>query len=138
MLAYFGDSASGLGNDGYFITSARGDDKSRAAISCGNIDAPYNSESGADGPEYDDGLLHHMVSTLNATDITLYIDGELMQSTPLSATNSISCISPNFAYLAKGGYGADPEWIGAILEFNIYNVALSEAEVAARYAAGPQ
>jgi hypothetical protein len=138
MLAYFGDSATGLGNDGYFITSARGDDKSRAAISCGNTSAPYSVESGADGPEYDDGLLHHMVSTLNATDITLYIDGVLMQSTPLSATNSISCISPNFAYLAKGGYNDDPEWIGAIEEFNIYDVALSEAEVAARYAAGPQ
>jgi hypothetical protein len=137
MLAYFGDSVNGLGSNGYFMTSARGDDKSRAAISCGDIATPWASESGADGPELDDGLLHHMVSTLTATDITLYIDGVLISSTPLSATNSISCISPNFAYLAKGGYDGDPEWIGAIEEFNIYNVALSEAEIAARYAAGP-
>jgi len=138
MLAYFGDNVNDMGNDGFFITSARGDDKSRAAISCGNTSAPYSAESGADGPEYDDGLLHHMVSTLNATDITLYIDGVLMASTPLSATNSISCISPNFAYLAKGGYGGDPEWIGAIEEFNIYDKAMSAAEVAVSYAAGPQ
>src|SRR4030042_5819066 len=27
MLAYFGDSVNGLGSNGYFITSARGDDK---------------------------------------------------------------------------------------------------------------
>jgi len=79
-----------------------------------------------------------MDSTINATDITLYIDGVLMASTPLSETNSISCISPNLAYLAKGGYGGDPEWIGAIEEFNIYDVALTEAQVAANYAAGPQ
>jgi len=129
MLAYFGDSVNGLGSNGYFITSARGDNKSRAAISCGDIATPWASESGADGLEYDDGLLHHMVSTLSATDITLYIDGVLIASTPLSATNSISCISPNFAYLAKGGYDGDPEWIGLIHEFNIYNRALSESEV---------
>jgi hypothetical protein len=137
MLAYFGDSVDTLGSNGYFITSARGDDKSRAAISCDDIASPWASESGADGPEYDDGLLHHMVSTINATDITLYIDGVLIASTPLSATNSISCISQNFAYLAKGGYEGDPEWIGQIHEFNIYDKALSDAQIAANYAAGP-
>ena len=78
-----------------------------------------------------------MVSTINATDITLYIDGVLIASTPLSERNKISGISPNFAYLAKGGYGGDPEWIGSIQEFNIYNRALSEAEIAANYAKGP-
>jgi hypothetical protein len=39
--------------------------------------------------------------------------------------------------LAKGGYGSDPEWIGAIDEFNIYNKALSAEEIAVLYAAGP-
>ena len=137
MLAYFGDSLDGLGSNGFFITSARFDDKSRAAISIGDIATPWASETGADGPEYDDGLLHHMVSTINATDITLYIDGVLIASTPLDPNNSISGISQNFAYLAKGGYGGDPEWIGSIQEFNIYDYALSLAEVEANYAAGP-
>ena len=129
MLAYFGDSVNGLGSNGFLITTARADDKSRAAISCGDIATPWASETGADGPEYDDGLLHHMVSTIDATDITLYIDGELIASTPLAAHNSISGISQNFAYLAKGGYDGDPEWIGSIEEFNIYNKALSASEV---------
>ncbi len=129
MLGYFGDSVNDLGSNGYFMTSARGDDKSRAAISIGDEATPWASESGADGPEYDDGLLHHMVSTLNATDITLYIDGVLIASTPLDPNNMISGISQNFAYLAKGGYEGDPEWIGAIHEFNIYNKALSAGEV---------
>jgi hypothetical protein len=137
MLAYFGDSVDGLGSNGFFITSARGDDKSRAAISIGDIATPWASESGADGPEIDDGLLHYMASTIDGTDITLYIDGELIASTPLSAANQISGISQNYAYLAKGGYTGDPEWIGAIEQFAIYDVALSEAQIAANYAAGP-
>jgi hypothetical protein len=136
MLAYFGDSVNGLGSNGYFITAARADDKSRTAISIGDAATPWASESGADGPEYDDGLLHHMVSTIDGVNITLYIDGVLMASTPLSAANVIGGISPNYAYLAKGGYTSDPEWIGAIHEFNIYNKALSEAEVASLFGQG--
>jgi hypothetical protein len=143
MLAYFGDStdpdpSAGLGNDGFFITSARGDDVSRAAISIGNSSAPWEAESGANGPEYDDGLLHHMVSTIDAMEITLYIDGELIASTPLDANNSIAGISTNYALLAKGGYGADPEWIGSIEEFNLYDSALSLDDVQVNYVAGPQ
>ncbi len=130
MLVYFGDTGSnGQGINSYFITPARGDDKSRAAISCGVTVNPWTGESGADGPEYDDGLLHHIVSTLNATDITLYIDGVLMASTPLAANNSIAGISPRFAYLAKSGYDGDSTWVGEILEFNIYNRALTADEI---------
>jgi len=129
MLSYFGDSVGGLGANGYFMTSARGDNVSRAAISIGNTSAPWSAESGANGPEYDDGKLHFMASTINATDITLYIDGVLIATTKLSATNTISGISQNLAYLAKGGYSGDPEWIGAIQEFRIYNKALSAAEI---------
>jgi hypothetical protein len=136
MLAYFGDSVNGLGSNGFFITSARGDDKSRAAISIGDEASPWASESGADGPEIDDGLLHQMASTIDGVDITLYIDGVLIASTPLSAANQISGISQNYAYLAKGGYTGDPEWIGAIEQFAIYDVALSAKQIAADYAAG--
>jgi len=60
----------------------------------------------------------------------------LLASTPLSETNKISGISQNLAYLAKGGYDGDPEWIGAIEQFAIYNVALSEEQIAASFAAG--
>lgn len=129
MLAFFGNTVSTLGNDYYFITSARGDDSSRAAISVGVEATPWTGESGANGPEYDDGELHHMVSTINATDITLYIDGELQATTPLDSNNSIEGISTMYAYLAKGGYEADPTWQGDILEFNIYDKALSADEI---------
>jgi len=132
MLAFLGDTLnSNLGINYYSITPARGDDMSRAAIGCGpaNTSSPWTYESNANGPELDDGELHHMVSTLTNDSITLYIDGELMESTPLDTNNSIARISPAFAYLSKGGYGVDPTWMGEILEFDIYNKALSSEEV---------
>ena len=141
MLAYFGaqnPGAAWMGTDYFFITSARDDNKSRAAISVGDSSAPWGDECGADGPEYDDaGVLHQMVGTLTATDIALYIDGVLISSAMLVDNDYIGGISQQLAYLAKGGYGNDPEWIGSIQEFNIYNHALSDAEVAANFAAGP-
>jgi hypothetical protein len=138
MLAYFGDNVNDMGNDGFFMTSARGDNVSRAAISCGNSSAPYSVESGANGPEYDDGLLHQMVATIDATDIALYIDGALCAKTALSATNKISALSNKLAYLAKGGYGGDPEWIGQIQEFSIYNRAVTADEVKQLFDEGPK
>ena len=137
MLAYFGDVVDEAGADGYFMTSARGDDKSRTAITCGVYTNPWSGETGADGVEYDDGELHHMVSTLTEDEISLYIDGELMATTPLAETNGIWGISTNYAYLAKSGYTTDPEWIGDINEFNIYNKALSGDEVLYLWLEGP-
>jgi hypothetical protein len=126
MLACFGDTLNGLGVNYYFFTPARGDDKSRAAISCNVLtSSPWSGESGADGPEYDDGELHHMVSTLTNDTITLYIDGDLQANTPLDTNNSIAGISSKFAFLAKSNYSGDSTWMGEILEFNIYNRALS-------------
>jgi len=142
MLAYFGgstdpDPSAGLGRDGFFMTSARGDDVSRGAISTGNSTDPWATETGVNGPELDDGLLHHMVFTINATQIAFYIDGELQGTAALSEANKLSAVSNNYALLAKGGYGGDPEWIGSIDEFNIYNVALTTGAVGVLYEAGP-
>ncbi len=129
MLVFFGNTVNSVGNDYYFITPARGDNVSRAAISCGVVTSPWTGENGANGPEVNDTLLHHMISTLTDTSITLYIDGELKASAPLDTNNSISKISAAFAYLAKGGYTGDATWRGEILEFNIFNKALSADEI---------
>ena len=139
MLASFGltnPDADWMGVDYFMMTSARGDDVSRAAISIGNYSDPWATESLVNGPEYDDGILHHMVATLTADAIVFYIDGVLMGSAALAGDNHIEGISQDSAYLARGSYGQDPEWIGSIEEFNIYNVALSAKQVAAKYAAG--
>jgi hypothetical protein len=140
MLASFGltnPDADWMGVDYFMMTSARGDDVSRAAISIGNYSDPWATESSVNGPEYDDGILHHVVATLTATEIAFYIDGVLMGTSELAGDNHIEGISQSSAYLAKAPYGQDPEWIGSIEEFNIYNVALSAEQVAAKYDAGP-
>jgi endo-1,4-beta-xylanase len=129
MLASFGDTRNTIGVNYFFITPAREDDVSRAGISCGDESTPWASETFAEGPEFDDGKLHQMVSTIDAENITLYIDGQLQESTPLDANNSIAKISSNYAYLAKSVYNNDPTWRGEILEFNIYDKALSLDEI---------
>ncbi|MDZ7723898.1 MAG: LamG domain-containing protein [candidate division KSB1 bacterium] len=129
MLVSFGNTQNTFGTDYFFMTAARADDVSRTAISCGDANTPWSSETGANGVEYDDGTVHHMVSTLDSTSITLYIDGELQTTTPLDSNNRISEISPLYAYLAKSLYDSDPTWRGYIHEFNIYNKALTADNV---------
>ncbi len=129
MIASFGDTQNSIGVNYFFITPARGDDVSRAAISCGDLSTPWASETGANGTEYDDGQLHQMVSTIDSSNITLYIDGKLQASTPLDSNNSISKISTKYAYLAKSVYNADSTWKGNIYQFDIYNKALSSDEI---------
>ena len=129
MIASFGDTKNSIGVNYFFITPARGDDISRAAISCGDESTPWASETGANGTEYDDGKLHQIVSTIDSANITLHIDGLLQASTPLDTNNSIAKISSNYAYIAKSVYNADSTWKGEIPEVNIYNRALSPDEI---------
>ena len=130
MLAFFGNTQNSIGVNYYFMTAARLDSVSRTAISCNNTSTPWSAETGVNGPEYDDGNLHHMISTLTSDSIKLYIDGTLTNAAKLDTNNNISRISTAFAYLAKSGYTGDLQWIGRIHEFNIYDKALDSAEVA--------
>jgi hypothetical protein len=143
MLAAFGEEGTGA-NPGFgykylFITPARGDDVSRAAIQTSSMDdSPWDEETGVSANvEHDDGIEHHFVATVDATNITFYIDGELVGSEPLAAGNEIAGIGQAVAYLGRGVYTVDPLWTGSINELNIYDRALSLAQVEANYAAGP-
>ena len=136
MLAFFGNTQNSVGVNYYFMTAARLDSVSRTAISCNNTSTPWSAETGVNGPEYDDGKLHHMVSTLTNDSIKLYIDGALTGAKQLDTNNTISSISQTFAYLAKSGYTGDAQWLGQIHEFNIYNKALDSAEVGFLYRKG--
>ena len=124
-----GNTQNTIGVNYYFMTAARLDSVSRAAISCNNTSTPWSAETGVNGIEYDDGKLHHMVSTLTNDSIKLYIDGALTGAKHLDTNNTISRISTAFAYLAKSGYTGDAQWIGRIHEFNVYNKALDSTLV---------
>lgn len=134
MLSYFGKSntADGLGYNYISTSSARGDNVSRTAISNGT----YNSEIGANGTEYDDGILHQMVSEISADSVILYLDGSLISKTANSIP--LSAISNSLAYLGKSGYANDPTWIGSISKFSIYNKSLSPSEVQYLYQQGAE
>ena len=117
-----------MGYNGFFLTPVRGDNKARAAISCW-ADTPYQGETGADGPEYDDSNLHHMVATINESQIALFVDGVETGRADLAATNTIDALEPLFCYLAKSGYDGDATWRGYTYECNIFSKALSAEEV---------
>jgi hypothetical protein len=129
MLAYFGGNENGLGGNGYFITPDRWTE-SRTAISCGNITAPWSAEQGVTGPPVSVGEKHHIVSVLTDSSIKWYIDGLLVGEAEVSGANSIAGISTVNAWLCKGGYDADPTWMGTIDEFNIYNGVMDAATIA--------
>jgi hypothetical protein len=135
MLAAFGEEGTGDSSTaGYrylFITPARGDNVSRAAIQTRSMDdSPNNEETGVNAPtEHDDGQIHQFVCTVDATSIAFYIDGEQIGVATLFAGNEIAGIGQAAAYLGKGVYSVDPEWAGSIHEFNIYNRALTSSEV---------
>ncbi|MFC1569328.1 T9SS type A sorting domain-containing protein [bacterium] len=128
MFFYFGDTQNDMGNNSFFMTPARGDNISRAAITCW-IETAYQGEDGANGPECDDGLLHHMVSTLSNEEITLFIDGVETGRTPLQERNTIDALFPVHCYLSKSGYNGDATWRGKIFECNIYDQVLTADEI---------
>lgn len=137
MIVYFGDSVGGMGANGLFISPCRGDDVSRAAISCGNETAPYSVETGVNGPETNDGVLHHMVITIDDAELNFYVDGEWMGTAELTGDNALWNISPNFAYIGKGGYTGDPVFLSSIHDVRLYNRALNDGEVAYLFQSGP-
>ncbi len=131
MMAYFGGNENNLGGNGYFFTPDR-NAESRTAISCGNITAPWSAEQGVTGAPVSVGEKHHVVSVLTNSSIKWYIDGILAGDAVVSGANSIAGISNVNAWLCKGGYTADPTWMGTIDEFNVYNGVLDAATIAER------
>jgi len=131
MMAYFGGNENGVGGNGYFLTPDRWTE-SRTAISCGNLTAPWNAEQGVTGAPVSVGEKHHVVSVLTDSSIKWYIDGVLAGEAEVSGANSIAGLSNANAWLCKGGYTADPTWMGTIDEFNIYNGVMDAATIAQR------
>ena len=122
MLTFFGESVNGGGRNYSFLSIARADNQTMASM-----EAPvFNS---ATGPEYDDGKLHHFVYTVSATDITLFIDGVQISTTPLAETNAIANISNSLAYIGRGGWTGDPNWVGRYHKVSLFDKALSADEV---------
>ncbi len=105
------------------------DDFSRASISCGNTSDPWATEDGVATDKITDTLTHYAVTVINSTDIKLYLDGQLIGSTPLTGSNSLANVSADTAYIGADVYPGDPHWLGSVEELNIYEGELDATTI---------
>jgi len=138
MTASFGGTwDNGMGKDYICICTGRGDQMNRGSIANTPDEVnPWEDEVGVSSPELNDGIEHHYVLTITTAELAYYVDGVLIGTAPLGDT-TISGLSNDFVYLGKGIYGVDPTMNCSISEFNIYDAAMSEEQIADNYAAGP-
>ncbi len=90
----------------------------------------------ANGGYLDDGRTYMAAAVLDATAGTLsyYINGLLQSSIPANSLNAYTFT--NF-YLGRSPFGGDNYVSGTVDEFRVYSHAVSDAGVAADFAAGP-
>jgi len=119
FLYYFGNS-DGNGNHFTGYTPARGNDLSRFMLGT-------NGEAGIDDTEYDDGLLHNVTCIIDATTVSYYMDGNLVNSVGIG-NSRLADVGTQFAYIAKGGWN-DPNWKGLLHELSVYDKALTADNV---------
>ncbi len=141
MLSYFGDAdVDGWKGTNYIFTSPSNGGNCRLAISTGNTSEPWSAEDGVNNPSgtIDDGQLHQLISIIDATTVSLYVDGEKVGSAPLTGSNKLSAVSTANAFLCKSGYSGDELWKGYTQKYSIYNKALSDDEVLFLYQTGAE
>lgn len=137
MLSYFGNTTGTFGTNYLFTTVSNGG-KSRAAISAGNTTSPWSVETGTNGPLYDDGKLHQIVTVVDTTTLTLYVDGAFISTVNLPEGRRLENVGDSLVYLAMGGYTGDAKWKGMIHKHAIYKKALSGDEVVATFMQGAE
>jgi hypothetical protein len=90
------------------------------------------------------GQPHHLAAVIDAgtsggdagaPSASLYIDGTLIGSTPL--TSSLSQLLDLNNWLGRSQFTADPEFGGTYYEFRIHSTAMTQAQINASIAAGP-
>jgi hypothetical protein len=145
MTAALGGTQDWYGKRYVAISTARGDQVSRAMLTSGNDNPGYQSEVGVNWTELNDSTQHQYVLTVgpapagfNTANLVLsfYVDGEFIGMLNMG-NRLISGLDNTFAYLGKSLYPGDALWLGNINEFDIYNNALSGSEIQVLYAAGP-
>jgi hypothetical protein len=81
--------------------------------------------------------LAHVVLVVDATSelVTLYVDGA--ENAQVAFTGALSSINDVNVWLGRSQFQGDPELAGTYHEFRIYDAALTAAQVATSFAAGP-
>jgi hypothetical protein len=86
--------------------------------------------------DYTDGLWHHFALTRNGTTFTLYIDGSVAGSTSYSGVVDLSNTTHNTIGARTTSGTPDLFWNGMIDEVEVFNRALSQADIQAIVNAG--
>lgn len=74
----------------------------------------------------------YVVTTFSGTSVSLYVDGELIQTSTFSST-TIATSTNNIAIGADYPNGGSRDWQGRIANVSFYDKALSESEVLQNY-----
>lgn len=108
-----------------------------------NVAAPYNTEigispsiaaKGITGPYTDMGW-NHYVTIITPTELTAYMNGEVVGT--VEHSKKISEFGEDIVgYIGKSSYAADVTYSGFIKDMKIYNIALSEEEIKEEYETG--
>jgi hypothetical protein len=128
----------------FFFSPSIGGTGFRTAIS--NTDPGFNSEAIAGGAgDLPANMQHYIAVTVDDTSISLYRDGQLVQSTLLTTAQqtdmvgapSLGQVNPTSAYLGRSLYTADAFFAGAINQFTIHDNVLTPAQIQANFTTGP-
>lgn len=132
----FGNATGASGTTYVFVTPQRGSGAGqlRATMSLSSTATEVVVDAAATLPS---GARHHIVLVVDDQNdqLRLYLDGVLQNS--VANTRALSGLSDANNWLGRSQYSADPELAGTYHEFRIYGQALSDAQVAASFAFGP-
>jgi hypothetical protein len=143
----FGNSSSGedvpgnVGTSYLFLTAAAAPDTVRMLPAGLRVAYSWNGVNDEDicyaNAPLPSGAAAHVAVVIDAAaqSMSLYQDGALLGDCPLS--RPLSAIDDVNDWLGRSNYVADPDLSGTYDEFRIYGAALTAAELAASFAAGP-
>jgi Concanavalin A-like lectin/glucanases superfamily len=100
-------------------------------------DGPGGEVAVASDRSIDDGELHQVVVVFDGTNqsLVLYLDGERIGEALVPF--GLATINDANNWLGRSQYDADPYWHGSYDEVRVYGQALSDCQIAAAFAAGP-
>ncbi len=97
-------------------------------------------EIGATGAAPSNNVEHQMTLTIDNSNISIYIDGVLEQTTPLTTANGgtilqgiLNGVGTSIFSLGGSTYPGDPSFNGSIDEFRVYDTVLSQQYIAASF-----
>ncbi|HKU38989.1 MAG TPA: LamG domain-containing protein [Polyangiales bacterium] len=129
----FGDQRMGMGNSFVALTPDGGGGV-RATFSTGGSQREVYVIT--NGP-LAQNVVKHLAVVVDGqrSTLSLYIDGRAQGSVKLP--DKLSNVVAVNRWLGRSNYDIDPAYYGSLHEFRIYGAALTEAQLAATYAAGP-